>query len=188
MSLTRYAAAIAVLVAGLGVQPALAGPGDHLELAVGAGYLAHQYGSNGDSPAVVGDIGVSVWLNEHWGLAARYWRTDDYELPYGWYRNPYLYHGRGLSKTTRPLPGAIGCSWTTRWNSPWGSARCSAPARACDSTTGRGIPTACSIPSERRDRVGNRSTNRRGTRGDPESRSRHSSAGRSPAVSGSGAV
>ena len=35
------------------------------------------------------------------GLAARYWRTDDYELPYGWYRNPYLYHGRGyLSYST----------------------------------------------------------------------------------------
>ena len=49
----------------------------------------------GDSPALVGDVGVSVWLNEHWGLAARYWRTADYELPYGWYRYPYLYHGRG---------------------------------------------------------------------------------------------
>ena len=92
---TRYAAAIAVLVAGCGVQPAMAAPDDRLELTVGAGYLAHQYGGDSDSPALVGDIGVSVWLNEHWGLAARYWRTADYELSYGWYRYPYLYHGRG---------------------------------------------------------------------------------------------
>ena len=98
---TRYAAAIVALIAGCGVQPALAGPDDRLELAVGVGYLAHQYGGDPDSSALVGDIAVSVWLNEHWGLAARYWRTANYELPYGWYRNPYLYHGRGyLSYST----------------------------------------------------------------------------------------
>ena len=91
----RYAAAIVALIAGCGVQPALAGPDKGLELAVGTGYLAHQYGGDGDWPGLVGDIGVSVWLNEHWGLAARYWRTADRELPYGWYRYPYLYHGRG---------------------------------------------------------------------------------------------
>ena len=61
----RHAAAVAVLVAGLGAQPALAGQDDRLELSVGAGYLAHQYGGGYDSPSVVGDLGVSLWLNEH---------------------------------------------------------------------------------------------------------------------------
>ena len=76
----------------------MAAPDDRLELTVGAGYLAHQYGGDSDSPALVGDIGVSVWLNEHWGLAARYWRTADYELSYGWYRYPHLYQRAGIHR------------------------------------------------------------------------------------------
>ena len=185
---TRYAAAIVALIAGCGVQPALAGPDDRLELAVGVGYLAHQYGGDPDSSALVGDIAVSVWLNEHWGLTARYWRTANYELPYGWYRNPYLYHGRGLSKLLDPYRALSAVPGQPGWNSPlgFGALLSAGPNLRLDyrSWHPNGV-----VYSERSTRQGGESIDEsQRDLGVPESPSRRLWAGRSPAVSGSGAV
>lgn len=87
----RDTLALVIAVIGYVVQPTSAQSTDRVELTVGAGYLAHLYGENPTSPAApVGELGMVVWHGP-WGIAARYWRTAERDLPYGWYLYPYFY-------------------------------------------------------------------------------------------------